>query len=132
MLDPTSGSISIDGIPLSVLPRQTIRSRLIGVPQDAYLLPGPVRLNADPLKQCTDKEITLALKAVQLWEIVVKNSSPTHHSHPLDVSAFRRSLQLSAVCVSVLRNKSSSVFKWIYDSFRDLMHCEDLSMMSYY
>jgi ATP-binding cassette, subfamily C (CFTR/MRP), member 1 len=84
-------SISIDGIPLSVLPRQTIRSRLIGVPQDAYLLPGPVRLNAEPLKQCTDKEITLALKAVQLWEIVVKNSSPMHHSHPLDVSSFRRS-----------------------------------------
>ena len=94
MLDPTSGRISIDGIPLSVLPRQTIRSRLIGVQQDAYLLPGPVRLNADPLKQCIDKEITLALKAVQLWEIVVKNSSPTHHSHLLDVSAFRRSLQL--------------------------------------
>lgn len=85
MLDPISGSISIDDVPLSVLPRQTIRSRLIGVPQDAYLLPGPVRLNADPLKQCTDKEITLALKAVQLWEIVIKNSSPTHHSHPLDV-----------------------------------------------
>ena len=131
MLDPTSGSVSIDGIPLSVLPRQTIRSRLIGVPQDAYPLPGPVRLNADPLKRCTDKE-TLALKAVQLWEIVVKNSRPTHHSHPLDVSAFRRSLQLSAVCVSVLRNKSSSAFKWIYNSFRGLLHCEDLSMMSYY
>ena len=85
MLDPISGSISIDGVPLSILPRQTIRSRLIGVPQDAYLLPGPVRLNADPLQQCTDKEITLALKAVQLWDIVIKNSSPTHHSHPLDV-----------------------------------------------
>lgn len=85
MLDPISGSISIDGVPLSILPRQTVRSRLIGVPQDAYLLPGPVRLNADPLQQCTDKEITLALKAVQLWEIVIKNSSPTHHSHPLDV-----------------------------------------------
>lgn len=130
MLGPTSGSISIDGIPLSV-PRQTIRSRLIGVPQNAYLLPG-VRLNADPLKQCTDKETMLALKAVQLWEIAVKNSSPTHHSHLLDVSAFRRSLQLSAACVSVLRNKSSSAFKWIYNSFRDLMNCEDLSMMSYY
>jgi len=129
MLGPTSGSISIDGFPLSVLPRQTIRSRLIGVPQDAYLLPG-VRLNADPLKQCTDKETTLALKAVQLWEIAVKNSSPTHHSHLLDVSAFRRSLQLSTVCVSVLRNKSSA-FKWIY-SFYDLIHCKDLSIMSCY
>lgn len=85
MLDLSSGSITIDGLPLDRLPRQTIRSRLIGLPQDAYLLPGSVRLNADPLKQSNDKAIIQALKDVQLWDIVVSKGDESKYGHPLDV-----------------------------------------------
>jgi ABC-type multidrug transport system fused ATPase/permease subunit len=85
MLDLSSGSITIDGLPLDRLPRQTIRSRLIGLPQDAYLLPGSVRLNADPLKQSNDKAIIQALKDVQLWDIVVSKGDESKYAHPLDV-----------------------------------------------
>ncbi|KAF2731990.1 ABC multidrug transporter-like protein [Polyplosphaeria fusca] len=85
MLDLSDGSILIDSVPLSTLPRQTIRSRLIGLPQDAYLLPGSVRLNADPLGQSNDKAIMQALKDVQLWDIVVSKGDESKYAHPLDV-----------------------------------------------
>lgn len=85
MLDLSSGSICVDGLPLHRIPRQTIRSRLIGLPQDAYLLPGSVRVNADPLKQSNDKAIMQALKDVQLWDIVVSKGDESKYTHPLDV-----------------------------------------------
>ncbi|KAF2475450.1 canalicular multispecific organic anion transporter 1 [Lindgomyces ingoldianus] len=85
MLDLSAGSIHIDSIHLHHLPRQTIRTRLIGLPQDAYLLPGSVRLNADPPKQSTDKAIMQALKDVQLWDIVVSKGDESKYAHPLDV-----------------------------------------------
>ncbi|KAF1951521.1 hypothetical protein CC80DRAFT_553172 [Byssothecium circinans] len=85
MIDLSSGTITIDSLPLSRLPRQTVRSRLIGLPQDAYLLPGSVRLNADPLKQSNDKAIMQALKDVRLWDIVVSKGDESKYQHPLDV-----------------------------------------------
>ncbi|CAJ2506119.1 Uu.00g002490.m01.CDS01 [Anthostomella pinea] len=85
MIELSSGSITIDSLPLSRLPRQTIRSRLIGLPQDAYLLPGSVRLNADPLSQSNDRAIMQALKDVQVWDIVVSKGDMSKYAHPLDV-----------------------------------------------
>lgn len=85
MIELSGGSITIDSHPLHRIPRQTIRSRLIGLPQDAYLLPGSVRLNADPLRQSNDKAIMQALKDVQLWDIVVGKGDENKYVHPLDV-----------------------------------------------
>jgi ABC-type multidrug transport system fused ATPase/permease subunit len=66
MMELTSGSITVDGVDISRLPRQEIRSRIIGVSQDSLLFKGSVRLNADPTGACTDKYILAALKSVQL------------------------------------------------------------------
>ena len=85
MLDLSAGTITIDSHPLHRIPRQTIRSRLIGLPQDAYLLPGSVRLNADPLKQSNDRAIIQALKDVRLWDIIVSKGDESKYVHPLDV-----------------------------------------------
>lgn len=68
MLDLRAGSISIDGIDLSTIPRHEVRSRIIGLPQDVFLLNGSVRLNIDPYGRATDKAITAALQDVRLWE----------------------------------------------------------------
>jgi ABC-type multidrug transport system fused ATPase/permease subunit len=70
MIEMTHGTISVDGLDISTIPRQEIRSRIIGVPQDAYLLSGSVRLNADPEQATTDSAIIDALKSVHLWENV--------------------------------------------------------------
>ena len=70
LLDLSSGSISIDGIDISYLPRQETRSRLIALPQDSYLLAGTVRYNVDPLKACSDQDIEDALAKVDLYHLV--------------------------------------------------------------
>lgn len=68
MINMNGGTIKIDGLDLSTIPRQEIRSRIVGVPQDSYLLPGNVRMNADPHQVVPDTQIMDALKAVQLWD----------------------------------------------------------------
>jgi ABC-type multidrug transport system fused ATPase/permease subunit len=66
MIELTNGSITVDGEDISRLPRREIRARINGVSQDSLLFKGSVRLNADPTGSCTDKDITCALKTVQL------------------------------------------------------------------
>ncbi|KAF2757243.1 canalicular multispecific organic anion transporter 1 [Pseudovirgaria hyperparasitica] len=70
MLDQTSGSLIIDGIDIATIPRQTVRSRIIGVPQDAYLFPGTVQENASPTGTAAESDIIEALESVQLWNII--------------------------------------------------------------
>jgi ATP-binding cassette, subfamily C (CFTR/MRP), member 1 len=70
MIEMTNGRITIDGIDISTIPRQHIRSRIIGVSQDAFLLKGSVRLNADPTGAHSDEAILSALKSVHLLAIV--------------------------------------------------------------
>ncbi|RBR18642.1 uncharacterized protein FIESC28_05919 [Fusarium coffeatum] len=73
MVDIHSGRILVDGLDISTIPREEIRRRLIGVPQDAFLIEGgSVRLNADPAGGLSDAAIEGALKSVDLWEIVTK------------------------------------------------------------
>jgi ATP-binding cassette subfamily C (CFTR/MRP) protein 1 len=70
MIEMNSGSIIIDNLDISTIPREEIRSRLIGVPQDSYLLTGSVRMNLDPKQSVTDQAIIDALKQVRLWDNV--------------------------------------------------------------
>jgi ATP-binding cassette, subfamily C (CFTR/MRP), member 1 len=70
MIELASGSITIDGVDLSTIPRQEIRSRIIGVSQDPFLINGSVRLNLDPTGSCSDSAIVDALRSVQLITVV--------------------------------------------------------------
>ncbi|KAJ5946543.1 hypothetical protein N7454_003382 [Penicillium verhagenii] len=70
MIEMTSGLITIDGEDISRLPRREIRARINGVSQDSLLFKGSVRLNADPTGASSDKDITSALKTVQLLSAI--------------------------------------------------------------
>ena len=70
MIEVTSGTIVVDDVDIATIPRQEVRSRIIGVPQDSYILGGTVRFNADPTRSAPEESITTALKSVQLWNIV--------------------------------------------------------------
>jgi ABC-type multidrug transport system fused ATPase/permease subunit len=48
MVDPTSGSISIDGIDIAQIGLDVLRSRLAIIPQDPIIFSGSVRMNLDP------------------------------------------------------------------------------------
>jgi hypothetical protein len=61
-LHQSAGSIRIDGLDISKLSLQTLRSRLTILPQEAQLFSGTVRDNLDPFNQHEDAEIWEALR----------------------------------------------------------------------
>ncbi|KAL5045769.1 hypothetical protein BDW71DRAFT_183332 [Aspergillus fruticulosus] len=79
MIDIHSGTITIDGLDLTRLPREEIRSRLNGVSQSPLLIKGSVRLNANPTTISTgtstvsDQAILNALSSVNLHTKVLEN-----------------------------------------------------------
>lgn len=66
-MDLDSGTIVIDGIDVSTVPHEHVRSRIAAVPQESYILNGTVRLNVDPTGAVTDEELVRVLQTVQLW-----------------------------------------------------------------
>lgn len=72
ILDISSGTIKIDSVDLSTIPRSIIRQRLITVPQHMLYIPGTVRLNADPFSHRSDEDIIAALTKVQLWSVLAE------------------------------------------------------------
>ena len=70
MVELHGGSITIDGIDISTVSREEVRSRIIGLPQDVFMIHGTVRLNVDPYKQSSDDAIIGALENVRLWNII--------------------------------------------------------------
>ncbi|CZR62077.1 related to multidrug resistance protein [Phialocephala subalpina] len=71
MLEVTEdSSITIDGIDITRLPRELVRSRLNAIPQEPFFVRGTVRNNADPYGDHTDANIVSAIQKVHLWAIV--------------------------------------------------------------
>jgi ATP-binding cassette, subfamily C (CFTR/MRP), member 1 len=62
----------VDGIDLSTIPRQDVRSRLITLPQDPFFFHGTVRHNLDITRDKTDEELLEALAAVDLSQTLEK------------------------------------------------------------
>lgn len=102
MIDLHSGRIIVDGLDISTIPREEIRTRLVGVPQDAFLIDGSsVRLNADPAGGLTDAAIEDALRAVELWDIVTDNGGLDTSIEELHLSHGQR--QLFCIGRAILR-----------------------------
>jgi len=72
MMEEFSGQIIIDGIDISSIPRQEIRSKIICISQEPFLFTASVRTNADPSESASDPAIMEALEKVHLWEVIEK------------------------------------------------------------
>ncbi|KAF8603075.1 P-loop containing nucleoside triphosphate hydrolase protein [Ceratobasidium sp. AG-I] len=65
-VDPTAGSITLDGIDITTIGLSDLRSRLTLIPQDAVLSGGTIRENLDPFNEYTDAECIEVLNQVHL------------------------------------------------------------------
>ncbi len=70
MTDIHGGTITIDGIDLATLSRESVRQKLNVMPQDAMILFGSVRFNIDPSGQKSDEKILSALAEVGLLDLI--------------------------------------------------------------
>jgi ATP-binding cassette subfamily C (CFTR/MRP) protein 1 len=71
LVDPTDGELIVDNLNLGSLSRNSVRERLVCLPQDPLLLPGTFEFNLDPEAKIKDGErIKRVLEQVQMWKIV--------------------------------------------------------------
>jgi ATP-binding cassette subfamily C (CFTR/MRP) protein 1 len=70
MLEIQKGTILIDNIDISAIPRNILRERLTVIPQDPIFLRGTIRQNLDPLSLSTSAAAEEVLKKVGLWTII--------------------------------------------------------------
>ncbi|KAF3013497.1 hypothetical protein E8E14_005834 [Neopestalotiopsis sp. 37M] len=70
LYEPLEGTMTIDGIDTSTLQIDTLRERLVTLPQDPMLLSGTVRYNLDPASQAGDEELLAALEKTRLLAVI--------------------------------------------------------------
>lgn len=61
-----SGQILIDGVDISKLEVQFLRSKLCIIPQDPVMFSETIRFNLDPFSEHTDEEVWQVLEDVQM------------------------------------------------------------------
>jgi ABC-type multidrug transport system fused ATPase/permease subunit len=101
MLELNSGTILIDGLDLSTMPRHEIRTQLNAIPQDPYFVTGSIRLNLDPYSTSTDDLIISALRKVHLLGTITSNGGLDAELDPDTLSHGQR--QLFCLARAILR-----------------------------
>ncbi|KAF8078960.1 ATP-binding cassette transporter [Lyophyllum atratum] len=107
MIEPARGSIIIDGIDISTLGLEDLRTRITIISQDVSLFSGTIKSNLDPLDQHTIEECLDVLQRCHLSSLL--NHTPSaDHTTLLDIPISPGSLsagekQLVAIARAILR-----------------------------
>jgi ABC-type multidrug transport system fused ATPase/permease subunit len=95
------GHIVIDGIDISTIPLELLRSRIGIIPQDPVIFSMTVRFNLDPFDSYTDDEIWLALELVCMKENIL--SLPQGLQEPVSEGGENFSVgQRQLICIARL------------------------------
>lgn len=71
MVPISEGTIFVDGIDISQVPYEELRSRLAIIPQEPVLFSGTIRQNLDPKRMHSDEQLWSVLEKAHLKEIVI-------------------------------------------------------------
>ncbi|MCJ1399794.1 hypothetical protein MMC11_002997 [Xylographa trunciseda] len=107
LLEPSHGCIMIDGVDISSISHETVRDRLLMVPQDPFLLQQSARFNLDPLAHYSDAQIVAVLSKISVWPLLEKRGG-------LDASVSSDHLsqgqkQLFSLARAILRKEAADI-----------------------
>lgn len=94
----------IDGLDISALDHQELRSRLTVISQDPYILEGTIRKNLDPTDESSDSDMQHALRTVHLEKVVSDIGGLDADVQP-DMFSFGQ-CQLLCLARAILRKRS--------------------------
>ncbi|CAK9104492.1 unnamed protein product [Durusdinium trenchii] len=96
-VEPTEGTVTIDGVNIQQVGLARLRSSVTAIPQDNFLVSGSIRENVDPRNDYSDEEVQHALEAASLqgWNL------HRHINAARDISPGEK--QLIGVARAVLR-----------------------------
>ncbi|KAF3228981.1 hypothetical protein TWF191_002091 [Orbilia oligospora] len=70
MMELSTGSIFLDGVDISTIPRETVRAEINVISQDPFFFSGTIKHNLDPYTTATDEEMISVLQKCQLGDII--------------------------------------------------------------
>jgi ABC-type multidrug transport system fused ATPase/permease subunit len=108
-LDLTEGNLLIDGIDIITLPRETVREKLVTIPQSTLILEGcSIRTNVDPKGIHSDTEIIDALDRAGLWkEVIQQRGGLDAEVKPSSVQLSKGQQQLFGLARAILKVQES-------------------------
>ncbi|KAG6041162.1 hypothetical protein E4U41_005800 [Claviceps citrina] len=103
LLNLRSGSLRIDGLELAVHRRDSIRSRILTLPQDPVILPGTVRANFFAAGQVvfSDQALVAALEKTGMWKVISSRGGLGAELDAMGLSAGQK--QLFCLSRAILR-----------------------------